>query len=228
VTRRSPRSRLALPASLALVLLGAGCGDRFGFRHYEPDAVPGPESAAVLDSYGDRPPASEPDDLRLADDLRRGLPGARPGHPPLESPPPSDVRLPGGVERPWAEPPHTDPAAWQAGVQPDSPSAADGSAGTSAGGRGLAAGGTVAVAVERHPEFSGLWALDRAGLLTIPTGGAFGPGLLVPEEFSRRIGRSAGLSPEELAARIARELQPSLTKPAEVSVVPGPQRERRP
>lgn len=219
---RAPRG--IWPGLAPVLLLAAGCGDRFGFRGYQPDATATPESAVVMADYADPRPTQEPDDRQLALALNGRLRAPQPVH----------EHLPGGVEKPWTGPPRTAPEAWKplpeqpsspspaSAVAPLAPTAPASTAARPAAGEGLAVGETVDVFVERHPEFSGRWRVGSDGYLAIPVGGAFGPEMLSPGGFSRSVGRAAGLDTEGLASGIARELKPYLNRPPEVRVTAGP------
>jgi protein involved in polysaccharide export with SLBB domain len=83
---------------------------------------------------------------------------------------------------------------------------------------GLGPGDEFKVDVARHEEFSGVWSLDAGGNALIPDGGAFGVGNFTGESFSSKLGRLAGLKPEEVARRIAEGLKPFLKAQPRVTV----------
>jgi hypothetical protein len=208
--RRAWRAAVALTPFC--LLAAAGCADPCGFRDYQADAVPSAQSGPVLSGYADVPPVRPVDDPRLAAEVGRS---ARTGRPLPAWPRAPRVELPGEPERPWAGAPRTRPAA-QPEPEAGSPRPAEG---------GLGVGDELQVRVAAHPEFSGNCRVGRGGLLTIPVGGAFGPMLLAPEDFARSIGPAEGLSPEDLAGRIARALRPFVVRPPEVRVTVGARRE---
>jgi hypothetical protein len=198
-------SRRALWPALAAALAAFGCGDPYGFRDYQPDAVPTAMSGSVLAGYDGEPPA-------------RPAPPERPARV-LPAPRPPKVELPGPPERPWAGPPRTLP---YPGTGQPAATPSEAAPGTAPVPGGLAALDRVEVRVDGHPEFSGSWRVAADGLLAIPEGGAFGPELLSAGEFARGVGPVVNSRPEEVAGRIARLLRPFVKKPPAVKLtVPG-------